>query len=378
MTASPARYRTFRTPVGPFALIESAMANGVELAVDDINQAGGVWGDDVRLVTSDSRDRDTAQVLSEADRLVSESVDAIVGPATSSDTATLLDDATTEGVVLVSPSATGARLGELDVDGRFFRTAPAEQNMTNAAAAYLREQGVDRLAILRIDDPYGVEVSSRLQLRFAQLGGVVTTEAVYAIDESDLADAIDDAAGSGSDAILIIGLGETDRVLAGLADRGVGPSRDGTLLLGVDANALGLAPGPGLDGYQAITPQVDLRPLSRFTDRLDAAGIDPSTGYWYAPEGYDATVIIALAAETTGSADIAQLGPAIIDVTRDGEKCFDFAECKRLLGEGADIDYDGLAGPHELNDDGDPRVSSYALYSYDATGARTETYLFSQ
>ena len=61
-------------------------------------------------------------------------------------------------------------------------------------------------------------------------------------------------------------------------------------------------------------------------------------------------------------------GPAIsralVDVSRGGVKCTSFAECLDVLDAGDDIDYDGISGPLDLTDAGDPDPAFYGLYSY--------------
>jgi branched-chain amino acid transport system substrate-binding protein len=51
-------------------------------------------------------------------------------------------------------------------------------------------------------------------------------------------------------------------------------------------------------------------------------------------------------------------------VTKEGTKCTTFAECVELLEGGEDIDYDGVSGPIELSDAGDPTQASVGIYTY--------------
>src|SRR5690606_19623564 len=72
----------------------------------------------------------------------------------------------------------------------------------------------------------------------------------------------------------------------------------------------------------------------------------------YGGQTYDCVIIAALAAEAAGSVD----GQAIIDevenVTSGGQACTTFEECKTLLEDGEDIDYNGASGPIDLDDVG--------------------------
>ncbi|MDH3756068.1 MAG: amino acid ABC transporter substrate-binding protein, partial [Acidimicrobiia bacterium] len=83
--------------------------------------------------------------------------------------------------------------------------------------------------------------------------------------------------------------------------------------------------------------------------------------------------LIALGAEASGSNEPADIAAAIVEVTRGGEKCSTFAECKELIASGADIDYDGAAGPLEFLDAGEPGAATYDIYLYDADGVQQVT-----
>ena len=59
----------------------------------------------------------------------------------------------------------------------------------------------------------------------------------------------------------------------------------------------------------------------------------------------------------------------INDVTREGTQCTSFAECNDLLAAGEDIDYDGIGGPYEFVDAGEPAAASYLIDTYGVDGA---------
>ena len=52
----------------------------------------------------------------------------------------------------------------------------------------------------------------------------------------------------------------------------------------------------------------------------------------------------------------------------DGEKCTTFADCIALVDAGTDIDYDGLGGPYEFVDAGEPAAASFRIQTYGADG----------
>ncbi len=53
-------------------------------------------------------------------------------------------------------------------------------------------------------------------------------------------------------------------------------------------------------------------------------------------------------------------------MSEEGEKCSNFADCKKLLDDGKDIDYEGVSGPCDLADNGDPKKATMGIYQYGA------------
>ena len=91
---------------GAAASYGTSEQKGAQLAVDEINAAGGIDGKQIEVVDKDNKS-ETAEAASVSTNLVTQSkVAAIVGPATSGATAAAVANATQAGVPLISPSAT--------------------------------------------------------------------------------------------------------------------------------------------------------------------------------------------------------------------------------------------------------------------------------
>ena len=81
------------------------------------------------------------------------------------------------------------------------------------------------------------------------------------------------------------------------------------------------------------------------------------------------SVIVALGAEIAGTDSPTKIAEQIVGLTQDGEKCTNFADCKKLIADGVDIDYDGISGPLEFVDAGEPSEASILILEFDADGA---------
>jgi branched-chain amino acid transport system substrate-binding protein len=90
----------------------------------------------------------------------------------------------------------------------------------------------------------------------------------------------------------------------------------------------------------------------------------PDDAVLYGPESYDAVIISALAAIAAEDDSGEAIGANIVDVTREGTKCATFEECKTLLEDGEDIDYDGKSGPADMTDTGSLAAGTYGIYEY--------------
>ena len=124
-----------------------------------------------------------------------------------------------------------------------------------------------------------------------------------------------------------------------------------------------------LIGMKGTTPLVDLG--DEFKGRL--MEIDPSlVDFNYAAESYDAAIILGLAA-TEAKTDGSAMAEKINGITRDGEKCTDFAACKKLIEAGTDIDYDGQSGPLEFSGNGEPTEASYGVLQFGTTDCEDTT-----
>ena len=160
-------------------------------------------------------------------------------------------------------------------------------------------------------------------------------------------------------------------------ERGIGPTSD-TNVWGVDGNAglqNELEDPTILNGFRQTAPSVDTGEIPAFIDRLQAE-IGEDEAIIFGAETYDAVIITALAAAVAGSDVGGDIAAQVNGVTRDGTKCTSFAECIELVDAGEDIDYDGLGGPYEFVEAGEPAAASFQISTYGDDGADPELDVF--
>ena len=363
---------TLLPETGSLAFLGPPEVAGVQLAIDEINAAGGVLGQDIVLVTGDSGDTSTDIANQTTDRLLEEGVDGIIGAASSGVTLTVIEKITSAGVIQISPANTSTELTTTDDNGGFyFRTAPPDVFQGGILGDLFVESGCARVGVFALDDPYGTGLADEVSGAVTAAGGEVPADGVIIYDPAATTfDAeVQQMVGVNPDCIGVFGFDESARLVATMAEQGIGPAD--VQVFGSDGN-MGFAFGDQLEdasvlaGMRGTTPFGE-RAFGEFQDRLLA--VDPDLrDLNYAGESYDAVVLLALAAIQAESDDPADMQPLINDLTRGGEKCEDFASCLAIIEAGGDVDYDGISGPLEFSDVGEPTFASFGILEFDAEG----------
>ncbi|MEC9181187.1 MAG: ABC transporter substrate-binding protein [Actinomycetota bacterium] len=342
---------------------------GVELAVAEINAAGGVNGADVEWLPGDSGDNgDVANAT--VDRLLAEDVDAFIGAASSGVSLTVIDKITNAGKIQFSPANTSPAFTDYADNGLYFRSAPSDVVQGAALADLMIGDGALTAAFIVMNDSYGTGLFEYTSAPYTDAGGEIVYEVIYDPQAENFDAEVSAAVEADPDAIVIIGFDETSKILTGLIEAGAGPADK--MLYGSDGimgNALAQAfVDPGVvAGMRGTVPGVDIEVNEEFIARL--LEVDPDLqDFAYSGESYDAAIVIALAAIAAGDDDGVAVGAQINDVTRGGEKCTTFAGCAAILADGGDIDYDGVSGPLEFIDAGEPSEASILIKEFNAEG----------
>jgi branched-chain amino acid transport system substrate-binding protein len=149
---------------GPLESITPLMADGAELAIAEMNEAGGVLdGQMITVVRGDSTCIDASAATATAERLItSDGVAAIMGADCSGVTGAILQNvARPNGVLMISPSATSPAFTTAETDGLFFRTAPSDARQGVVMAEILESRGISSVAVTYTNNDYGKGLATR-------------------------------------------------------------------------------------------------------------------------------------------------------------------------------------------------------------------------
>ena len=147
----------------------TSIRTGVQLALDDVNAAGGVNGHAVNVVQRDEGDNPAATALAVQD-LIQLGADAIIGPTSSVDVLGTLRTTVRAGILSCSPTATALALDAFPSDGLFFRTIPSDSLQAAAIARTVEQTGTDNAAVVYLDDSYGRPFASAVENALAHQG----------------------------------------------------------------------------------------------------------------------------------------------------------------------------------------------------------------
>lgn len=355
---------TLLPQTGSLAFLGPPEIAGVNLAVEEINEAGGVLGNDVTVEHADSSDADHAEVATQSvTDLLGKGVQVIIGAASSSVTRNVVDDITNAEVVQISPANTAT-----DLSGRdpfYFRTAPSDLLQGAALGNLILGDGHTNVAALVFNEDYGTSLRDVLKSTVEDAGGTLTygnPGEEFDPTEQNYATIVSNALATNPDALAVIAFEQTKLIVPELKAQGFDTSK----LYFVDGNlsdySADLEPGT-LTGAQGTLPGAF--PDEEFQGRLK--DIDPELkDFSYAAESYDATILAALAAVKGGGTDgkTIQANLPAVSGANGGTEVTTFAEGLEALEAGDEITYKAVSGAGPFNDDNDPSSAFIGIYKY--------------
>lgn len=207
---------------GDLAFLGPPEFAGVDLAVEEINAAGGVNDNDVEQVRADSGDGTPLIAPSETDKLLRGGADAVIGAASSSVSLSVIDRITGAGVAHISPANTSTEFDTYEDDGLYFRTAPSDVLQGQVMASTLIADGKQNVAILARQDSYGEALAENVRDFYEQQGGTVVSYQTYSPEAPNYNAEVQALASEDPDAIVLIAFDETKKIVPELIRAGVG------------------------------------------------------------------------------------------------------------------------------------------------------------
>ncbi|MFB2979489.1 ABC transporter substrate-binding protein [Microseira sp. BLCC-F43] len=370
---------------GDLASIGQAMVASVPMAVETANKCGGVNGKPVTLVAEDDQTNPAAGAATMTKLAEVDKVAGVVGSFASSVSSAAVDIAVRNKVMLVSPGSTSPVFTERAKKGEFqgfwARTAPPDTYQAAALANLAKEKGFKRVSTVVINNDYGVGFEKAFVEAFEKQGGTVVNKAKPTRYDPKATTFDTEAAAAfagkpdGVVAVLYAETGSiflksafqqgvsqgvtvmlTDGVYSPTFPEQVGKTGDGKFIL---AGAVGTT--PGADG-KALTE------FAKLWKEKQGRAVDA-----YAPQTWDATALLMLAAEAAKSNTGEGIKSKIREVANaPGEEVSDVCKALELVRQGKDINYQGASGNVDIDQNGDV-VGSYDVWKVEPTGKLSVT-----
>ncbi len=329
-TESTASGETFKIgSIGPItggaALYGTAVMNGIQIAVDEINAAGGINGYQIEYKFEDDQ-HDAEKSVNAYNSLKDWGMQMLVGTVTTTPCVAVADKTAEDGMFQLTPSASST---DVIANDNVFQVCFTDPNQGTASAQYIAENGLaTKVAVIyNSSDVYSSGIEETF-VKEAEAQGleVVADEAFTEDSKTDFSTQLQAAQSAGAELVFLpFYYTEASIVLTQANSMGYDPiffgvdGMDG--ILGVENFDTSLA-----EGVMLLTPfaaDADDEATQEFVKKYeDAYGETPIQ---FAADGYDAVYIVKAAAEAAGitpDMSVSDIGTAMSEamttITVDG------------------------------------------------------------
>jgi branched-chain amino acid transport system substrate-binding protein len=345
---------------GPIANFMPPIVDAAQLAIDEVNAAGGVLdGRPLRLVIGDTQGVAQAAVDAATKLVNVENVPILVGALTSGAAIAAANSvAIPNKVVQISPTATAPEMTTLQDDDYVYRIVPGDDYQGKILAKLVREKGYERVALTYANNDYGVGIANTFRRAFTELGGTITADQVHEPKKNSYRSELATLASGNPEALVLIAYaGESGITIVrqalenGFFDVFLGSDgmRDETLIDEIGEENLHKAV------FTAPTSPPDTSAKQKFEANYIARYESTAEKYFIA-QTYDAVMLAALAIQKAGSTDRTAIRNALREVANPPGVLIEPGEWEKardLIAAGQDIDYNGASGPHDFDENGD-------------------------
>jgi ABC-type branched-subunit amino acid transport system substrate-binding protein len=335
---------------GDYASFSPPAIDAAQIAVDEINEAGGVLGRTVTLVTEDNRSTVDGAIAG-YQKLTSVDGVQVLG-SLESDAIVALYDTITDQQLPTMCSSCGTTFMD-DHGGEYlFRVTASDSDAGLIAAQIARDAGYQNMAMI-VQNTEGASAPAEVAEQvFSGIEGNQVTSVTVEPGASSYSAEVDQALSAQPEVIYLgAGIEAGLPILREIDRRGA----DVPIIVSPDLILDETTTVPNADNlFAALTSLPTDSPTYRsYAERFrSATGNDPSPGM-YDANNYDQYMLFALAMEAAGSTDGAEVAAQIVDVaSAPGTKVYSYAEGLEALERGEDIDFEGASSSLDMNANG--------------------------
>lgn len=316
---------------GDAASYGNSVKNGAQIAIDEINEAGGVAGYKFQLVFEDD-ECDEEKSVSAYNKVMDQGANAILGCVTSGCCIAVVEEAQADGILQITPSGSAQDCTKYPNNFRICFTDPLQGEKM---AEYISGKGFKSPAVIyNVGDEYSKGIHDAFVAKAAELGMTVVADESFNTGDVDFKSQLTKIKSSGADC-LFLPFYYTE----------VGYVSEQAPTVGVDLPYFGCDGWDGvidqlngdttnIDGAIFLTPFVatsEAENVKSFVEKYQSQfGAVPDQ---FAADGYDGVYAMKAAVEKTGG-----------DISNEA-----------LVGAMTQIEVDGLTGHMTFDENGEPQ-----------------------
>ena len=321
---------------GDAAIYGTAVQNGIQLAIDEINEAGGINGYQIEFKFDDQSDSEKS--VNAYNTLKDWGMQMLVGTTTSTPCTAVVEETHADNMFQLTPSATAVESIQYD---NAFRMCFSDPDQGKASADYISENNLAKkiAVIYNSSDTYSSGVYQKFAEQAKTLGlDIVAAEAFTADSKTDFSVQLQKAKDAGAELVFLpIYYQEASLILAQANKMGFAPKwfgcdgMDGLLALdGFDA-----ALAENLMFLTPFTADAEDEATQKFVSDFEAAF--KGTPNQFAADAYDCVYVIKEAAEK------AELTPdmSVSDMSDALKKAMTEIKVDRMTGKSITWSEDG-------------------------------------
>jgi len=377
-SGGPVTYGVLSCFTGRLASLGQAMLQGSQVAISEVNSAGGVLGRKLQLTTGDTS-CDVADGVTATNQMLTKNISGVIGPETQEiNGVEPILDANHQ----VDEFQGGDTARDHQTDPFFFRDSPSDSQLGVAMALYGHLQHYTKAVMLFYSDPAAQTFLKPVSQTFTKLGGTILSSVTVTPDQTSYLSQVRQVIALHPQVIFT----QEDPPTAAVLFREFKQLGGGNIpWIGTDVTS-------GSDFIKAIgapTAHAVLTSVygTSVTGAANTAFINlfnhlfptqktagPLANANYA---YDAVISLALADDYAKTTDGATVAHDMSKVTNPpGTACYTYATCLALIKAGTKINYEGASGSLDYNQYNNT-FGPYGAFQVNAAGVEQQVYVMS-
>ena len=285
---------------GDAAVYGAWFKKGLDLAVEEINAAGGINGIKVKIIYEDSRALPEDGVSAMSKLVNIQKVPVVIGAMASSVTLAVAPIAERTKTVLISPASSSPKITQ--AGDYIFRNWPSDlfEGREMADFAY-SELGIKKIAILYINNDYGLGIKEVFEKHFERLGGEIIITERYEQGGTDFRTQLTKIKDRQPEAIYLPTMAKEAGLILKQAKE-IGVKSRFLSIMGIEAPTMLEIAGDAAEGviysYPGFDPDSPYDIVQEFQEKYKVKYGEKAEAF--AAHAYDAMKIVALAIERGG------------------------------------------------------------------------------